>query len=61
MGIDTIRRKIAIARRKQAEIEERNPDYVQERSEDAATFEQLDLDLIELEAELAAAREAPAS
>ena len=43
-----VQRKIAIARRAQAEIEERNPDYIEERGADAAKYYQLDLDLIEL-------------
>ena len=34
-SVDTIKRSIAIARRKQAEIEDRNPDYVIERDADA--------------------------
>jgi hypothetical protein len=51
-SVDTIKRCIAIARRKQAEIEELNPDYVIERDADAKIWYEREMDLIELEAEL---------
>jgi hypothetical protein len=49
MAIDTIKRNIAIARRQQTEITTRNPDYIEERGEDAKRFYELEMDLIELE------------
>lgn len=52
MTIDTIKRNIAIGRRQQAEITTRNPDYIEERGEDATRYYELEMDLIELEGKL---------
>ena len=46
--IDAIKRNIAIAQRAQREIEERNPDYIEERGADVKRWHDLDMDLIEL-------------
>jgi hypothetical protein len=50
--IDAIKRNIAIAQRAQREIEERNPDYIEERGADVKKWHDLDMNLIELEDKL---------
>ena len=52
MNIETTKRNIAIAHRAQAEIEERNPDYIEGRGEDSRRWHELEMDLIELNAKM---------